>query len=245
MTITSSDIGPWEYLGDGVTTAFQYNNKILAASDILPHLDGVLQAAGFTVSGVGAAAGGNVTFAVAPAAGVAVKLIRRVPSTQPTKYPAAGPFPSESHEDGLDRAMILVQQIQVDLARMLQFDETDQGLASAVLPAKATLANKALGFDNTGKPKATQSTVEQIDAVVAAGVAIGATLQEFTFTADGATAAFTLANLTGLTKARLLVFLDGLITKTADYTLAEVGADTELTFTFTPGVDAGIIVRTL
>src|SRR5207249_2522630 len=74
------------YTANGITTVFAYAFRILAASHLVVKLDGVVQSAGFTVSGVNSPSGGSVTFTVAPTSLVVVNLSRVTPADQQATY---------------------------------------------------------------------------------------------------------------------------------------------------------------
>ena len=117
MTVSSSTNSA-SYSGNGSTTVFAYGFKIFAASDLTVTL--VNDTTGvettqtltthYTVSGAGTDSGGNVTFGSAPASGNTVKIERILPHTQTTTYTENDAFPSQAHEDGLDRLTMLTQQ---------------------------------------------------------------------------------------------------------------------------------------
>jgi hypothetical protein len=150
MTVNST-ANRWSYLGNGVTTAFAYTNLIFAASDLKVYLAGVPQTAGYTVSGVGVAGGGAVTFAAAPALGASVLIVRDVPATQDIDYVANDAFRAETHERGLDKLTVLIQQLKAALARTIRAPDLDAG-DLAPLPAAALRANSFLAFDANGNP---------------------------------------------------------------------------------------------
>ncbi len=89
-----------------------------------------MQGAGYTVSGVGNDAGGNVTFATAPASAVKVTRLRKLPLTQLTDLPTQGPLNTTSLENQLDRLVMLSQQVQeqIDRALLLVVESTLTGL---------------------------------------------------------------------------------------------------------------------
>ena len=128
----------WAYTADGATTAFAFDNRIFETTDLTVYLDGVLQAAGYTVTGVahegGGFSSGNVTFAVAPANAVAVVIVRRVPNTQPVQFPQGGPFPSRSAERANDRGAIQTQQLADDLSRSMRKSDADASAFDPTLP---------------------------------------------------------------------------------------------------------------
>ena len=70
------------YVGNAVTTVFAYNFLVYDLAHLEVSLDGVVQGSGFTVDGLGNGTGGNGTFAVAPANGVIIVLLRTVPLPQ-------------------------------------------------------------------------------------------------------------------------------------------------------------------
>lgn len=112
MTITVNN-NRIDYAGNGATTVFAYDFKILVDSEIKVYLDGVLKTISthYTVSGVGVAAGGNVTFLTAPGSGVVVTLIGEVPLSQATDYLIGSKFPAETHEAALDKLTRITQQL--------------------------------------------------------------------------------------------------------------------------------------
>lgn len=105
--------GPQTSVGNGVTTVFPYNFRILASADLRVALDGVEQSIGYTVSGVGDDSGGNVTFSVAPAIGVEV-LRERAATYDRTDsdYQRNGAFQETSVDRDFDRPVMLIQQLK-------------------------------------------------------------------------------------------------------------------------------------
>lgn len=135
MTVAVST-GPWSYTGDGATTGpYAFDSKIFQDSELLVYLDGVLQTltTHYTVTGAGDADGGYVTFVTAPAASAAVLITRNVTISQPTRYPEGGAFPSSAHEQGMDRNVIVIQQLQEALGRAVQMAVTS-ALSNIVFP---------------------------------------------------------------------------------------------------------------
>lgn len=138
MTVTNTQIAPARYAGDGTTRTFTVPFRVLADN----HLEVVILrdddteavlALGdhYTVDGVGNAEA-SVTLTTAPAAGETLTIIRDVPPTQETDYRAGDAFPAETHERGLDKATMLIQQIMEALERTLK------------LPVSSTIRNIGL-----------------------------------------------------------------------------------------------------
>ena len=125
MTVSSTTVKN-SYSGNSSTTAFAYSFKIFADTDlqvIIRSSTGTETTKSltthYTVSGAGDASGGNVTFTSGntPATGETVVIRRAVPQTQAIDYIANDPFPAETHEEGLDRATMTIQQMQEALDR--------------------------------------------------------------------------------------------------------------------------------
>ena len=159
MTISSTTVKN-SYSGDGSTAAFNYTFKIFADSDlqvIIRSSTGVETVktitTHYTVSGAGDANGGSVTFTSGniPASGETVVLRRAVPQTQAIDYIANDPFPAESHEEGLDRSMMTIQQIQEELDRTIKLSRTNTMTSTEFTNSATDRAGKVLGFDSTGE----------------------------------------------------------------------------------------------
>jgi hypothetical protein len=158
MTISSTTVKN-SYSGNGSTTAFAYTFKIFANTDlqvIIRSSTGTetvkTLTTHYTVSGVGDASGGNVTFTSGniPASGETVVIRRAVPQTQAIDYIANDPFPAESHEEGLDRATMTIQQMQEELDRSFKVSRTNTISSPEFTDDASTRASKTLGFDSSG-----------------------------------------------------------------------------------------------
>jgi hypothetical protein len=164
MTISSTTVKN-SYSGDGSNDTFVYGFKIFASSD----LQVIIRSAtgtettktlttDYTVTGVGTASGGNVVFesTAIPTATETVVLIRNVPQTQAIDYIANDPFPAETHEEGLDRATMTIQQMQEEINRSIKLSKTNTMTSTEFTIAAADRANKVLAFDSTGEISVTQ-----------------------------------------------------------------------------------------
>lgn len=156
LSTTSNKVS---FSGNGNTTVFAYNFKILASSDLKVY---IRSATGtetlktitthYNVSGVGSASGGNVTFTGGntPANGETVIIQRVVPLTQTHDYVENDPFPAESHEEGLDRLTMHVQQLQEEVDRSIKASVTNTIASSEFSNSPTDRANKIFGFDSAG-----------------------------------------------------------------------------------------------
>ena len=160
MTISSTTVKN-SYNGDGSTTTFSYTFKIFANSDLQVIIRNNTTATEtvktltthYTVTGAGSASGGSVIFTAGniPASGETVVLRRAVPQTQAIDYIANDPFPAESHEEGLDRAMMTLQQVQEELDRSIKISRTNTMTSTEFTVGASGRANKVLAFDSSGE----------------------------------------------------------------------------------------------
>jgi hypothetical protein len=164
MTISSTTVRN-SYSGDGTTDTFTYNFKIFQDSDIQV----IIRSANgtetiktitthYTVTDAGVASGGTVVFTPGniPTATETVVLRRNIPQTQAIDYIANDPFPAESHEEGLDRATMAIQQIQEEVTRSLKLSKTNTMTSTEFTVGAADRANKILAFDASGEISVTQ-----------------------------------------------------------------------------------------
>ncbi len=150
MTVTTTN-SRITYVGDGSTTVFPFPYYFLLATDLAVYINDALQTTGYVASGAGQDSGGSVAFAVPPAVGATIILLRDPDRFQNTKLPPNDPFPAKSVETGLDKLTMLVQRIYDRLTRIIQFPDTDT-TTSGILPGPGDRANKAFIFDALGQP---------------------------------------------------------------------------------------------
>jgi hypothetical protein len=110
-------------------------------------------ATGYTVTGAGAASGGEVTVVTAPVGAGAtqerITILRNVPATQLLDFIANDAFPAESHERGLDQLTMLHGQQGEVLDRAMVLPATTTGFSSQ-LPAPVALAPLVVNAAATG-----------------------------------------------------------------------------------------------
>lgn len=122
MTVSSTISRSGPYNGNGVTTVFDYDFRILEASHLtvvrtINGEDSVVNPSDYSVSGVGAANGGTIQFTVPPAPGEAITIIRNMPFTQEIDLENQGPYYAETVERALDAAAMRDQQLEERLDR--------------------------------------------------------------------------------------------------------------------------------
>lgn len=170
------------HTGNGVTTVFAYGFTLLDAADLVVTINGVVTSA-YTVSGLGVAAGGSITFSTAPANGAAVLLERVIQLVRATEYPPNGDFQSETINNDLDRLWMAVQNVGDVASRAVRVGvpETlsELGVASIRL-------DKLLYFaSSTGAIGLSSFTHTQLASAVAAAYSAGSTADAVAFVADG------------------------------------------------------------
>ncbi len=159
MTISSTTVKN-SYSGNGTLDTFNYTFKIFANTD----LEVIIRDATatetvktltthYTVTGAGSASGGTIVFTSGniPSSTETVVIRRAVPQTQAIDYIANDPFPAESHEEGLDRAMMAVQQLQEEVTRSIKLSRTNTMNSTEFAVGSSDRAGKIFGFDSNGE----------------------------------------------------------------------------------------------
>jgi len=164
MTISSTTVKN-SYSGNGTLDTFNYTFKIFANADIqviIRDTAGVetvkTLTTHYTVTGAGAANGGTIVFTSGniPSATETVVLRRALPQTQSIDYIANDAFPAESHEEGLDRSMMAVQQLQEEVDRSIKLSRTNTMTSTEFSIGDTDRAGKVFGFDSAGELVVTQ-----------------------------------------------------------------------------------------
>ena len=159
MTISSTTVKN-SYSGNGTLNTFNYTFKIFADSDLQVIIRDATATetvknltTHYTVTGAGNANGGTIVFTSGniPSATETVVIRRAVPQTQAIDYIANDPFPAESHEEGLDRAMMAVQQLQEEVNRSIKLSKTNTMNNTEFTIGSTDRAGKIFGFDSNGE----------------------------------------------------------------------------------------------
>jgi len=159
MTISSTTVKN-SYSGNGTLNTFNYTFKIFANTDIQVIIRDAdanetvkSLTTHYTVTGAGSGSGGTVVFTSGniPTNTETVVLRRALPQTQAIDYIANDPFPAESHEEGLDRSMMAIQQLQEEVNRSLKLSRTNTMNTTEFTVGTTDRAGKVLGFDNSGE----------------------------------------------------------------------------------------------
>jgi hypothetical protein len=166
MTVSSAN-ARWDYTSGAAQTAFPYDSKIFAGSDLKVYVNGVLKTltTDYSVTNVGVDTGGNVVFNAGLTGGDKVALVKDVPATQLSALGAAGKLPSGAIENALDKVTVIAQSVVEKIRRALAFPEGDAATLSSTLPASAARAAKFLAFDAQGQPIAAAGTSANLGPV--------------------------------------------------------------------------------
>lgn len=160
-----------EFAGDGVSTLFSYNFRILKNNDVKVVLQDNTGAnitqtltTDYTVEGVGVE-NGSVRMIVPPAADEFLSVFLEPPFQQTAVYPPGGPFPSTVHEKALDELANMAKNLLYRADRSLQRPDGDQGAVGVFDAVLRRIINLA---DPTGDTDA--ATKQYADSIVAAAV---------------------------------------------------------------------------
>lgn len=131
-------------------TVFPYNFRILDASDLLVTVDGVARTVNvhYTVSGVGAAGGGNVTFLTPLEGGETVLRKRAMPLERLTDYQNLGDLRSPTLNNDQDAPVMMIQQLDEAIGRALRIREDFIGSLDLTFPDPES--SKLLGWNVAG-----------------------------------------------------------------------------------------------
>ncbi len=181
------------YNGDGSTIAFPTTFEFFDAADI-EVIERVITTGAetvktlstdYTVSG-GNGASGTVTAVTAPASTVQWAIRRKTPLTQQIDYVENDDFPAETHEQGLDRGVMIAQERQEELDRALKFPVSDAASLDPEIPNSVDRAGQFLAFDVSGNPMVAAGT---------SGVPVSAFMQTLLDDTDAAAGRTTLGAL--------------------------------------------------
>lgn len=151
-----------KYTANGATTVFAYPFKLQSSAQLDVLVDDVIQVSGFTVSGIGADVGGNVTFSVAPVNGAIVYLRRSSDMDRDTTYNESN-FLVGTVNDDQDYQTMLVQEVNDKADRSFH---VEQGVAASTL-VPPPQANYLLGWNSGGNAlvniQALSGTLSNVD----------------------------------------------------------------------------------
>lgn len=158
-----------QYTATGGQTAFTVPFEFLANADLAVYVNGTLQTltTHYTLTGANTTGGGTCTFVSGRTVGDIVTIIGNLAYSRSTnKYTKFGLLPAEVLEADFDALQVQAKQLARDGQFALRAPLTDTGSPAMTLPVVATRASKALGFDASGNPTVSASTLADIDSTV-------------------------------------------------------------------------------
>ena len=159
MTISTTIIKN-SYSGNGSTSEFTYGFKVTDEDFIQVIIRSSTgtetvktKTTHYTVSGVGDAAGGTVTFTVGniPASGETVVLRRSTTQTQGMDLIENDPLPANTLETAIDKNLAISQELQEQVDRSLKISRTNTMTSTEFTTSAADRASKVLAFDSSGE----------------------------------------------------------------------------------------------
>lgn len=148
--------------GNGATTSWPFNFLIPAIGDMIVTLVDiasgnpiVISPVNFSVTGLGSANGGTVTYPLSGSpitSATQIVVERFVPEVQQTNLINQGAVYPADIEDALDYLTMITQQLQDQVNRSIVFSVAD--IVEVPLPVASARANLFLGFNANGDPVA-------------------------------------------------------------------------------------------
>lgn len=178
MTVSSTTNKSGPYLGNGSTVEFDYEFRVLDPSHLTAvvtqnGVDTIVPPTDYTVSGVGGAAGGALTFVTAPATGQSITIIRNAPFTQQVDLENQGAYYAETVEAAFDLAVMRDQQLAEGLSRAVQIPVgADSSTLAGLIEDIVRLGDSADQIDIVAGISGQVATVAGISADVQAVAAI-------------------------------------------------------------------------
>lgn len=195
ISITANDRRSGPYTATAGQTVFDYDFPVYANTELevtyTPAATGIDQTlvltTEYTVTGVGAEAGGTVVLVTPAAVGDQVVIEGQQPIQRISDFQEAGDFLAVVLNKEMDRVVMMIQEFARDDGRRVQLPVSDP-VANMILPKKADRASLFFAFDAAGEPLASPGPV--------GGLAVSAYIATLIDDADAATAQSTLGGTT-------------------------------------------------
>lgn len=221
MTIPARETAITNHVGNGSASTFDYEFKISAETDLVvtqTDLAGVSTVltltTDYTVTGVGADAGGNITLvAGALASGYQLSIEDDVEISQLTPYGNQSAFFAQNHENSFDKVTRIGRKALTQVARAIQVGPTVT--ADPTLPDPVSLN---LFRWNQGATALENVTADEIATTVAFSDFETDTYVDGTDFTAGSTTFLTLSSVPGI-KANTWVYFDGEYQEKSGYSI--------------------------
>jgi hypothetical protein len=218
-----------DYIASSGQTIFPYTFETFDSGDLVVLQNGTVlsEGSGYTVSGVGVDAGGDITLLTGAATSDSIIVYLDMALSRTINYQNAGDFLSSEVNDDFDRLWLALQQGKTDVNRAIRKPYIDDGLINMELPAASDRSQKLLAFDATGAVIAQEYTD---------GIQV---LSRDSYIGDGSTTIFQLTASVASTLA-ITVVVDGLVQDANSYSISN---GTSLIFSEAPPESSLIEVR--
>lgn len=175
--------GPNTSTANGVTTTFPYSFKILAASDLLVTVNGLVRTLGlhYSVTGVGEAGGGDVVFFDPPASGAIVDRRRNMPLIRSINYANLGDLLASTLNEDQDSPVLMIQQLAA-AAMALILDPDSNEFVWDAKGSRIIRVGDATGDTDALNYRSALSLIEQVQD---GGGSVGVTPKFWEWTGDG------------------------------------------------------------
>lgn len=147
MTV-SNDGNRAEFTGDGTSTDFTFPFLFLDEASLVVIKEGITQTlnSDYTVDGVGAPAGGDVSFTTAPASGDEIIIYRDPVVLQPLDLVENDRLPAEPTEEAFDKLTLIAQRLKDRMDRSMRVADAHFGAVDTEIPSPE--ANQYLGWND-------------------------------------------------------------------------------------------------
>lgn len=219
-----------QYTATSGQTVFAYTFEIVDKDDIVVLKNGTTLSEGtnYTVSGVGAENGGNVTLTVGATAGDIMTLYRDMAYVRTQNYADSGDFLASEVNTDFDNLWLAGEQTNRSFSQSIRKPITDSDSISMELPVAASRASSFLTFDAAGA----------VTTTAIADPSAPSSIFREQFTGDGTTTAFTLGFDSGSVGSAIIIYIDGVYQEGDTYS----ASGTSLVFTEAPPTNASIEV---
>jgi hypothetical protein len=142
-----------QYVATSGQTVYPYPFPITQDADLVVVINGTTLPtdSGYSVSGVGAANGGNVTLSSGSTGGDIVTIFRNIAISRISQIGQNSGFSSTVFNAEYNQIYLILQQLAADVAQCLQVPNTNNPAPTTTL-TPAAYANKYLAFDANGNP---------------------------------------------------------------------------------------------
>ena len=149
-----------QYTATSGQTVFAYTFEIVDKGDIVVLQNGTTLSEGtnYTVSGVGAENGGNITLTVGATTGDVMTIYRDMAYSRTQSYADSGDFLASEVNTDFDNLWLAGEQTNRSFSQSIRKPITDDDSISMELPSAADRADKYLSFTSTGAVVAVYGT---------------------------------------------------------------------------------------